>query len=231
MFSNREILYAKKKINKTFHILYHVYAAIIPIFLLCAVDRANQIQYFQNGCRPRRSIAVAARSTAINIVTLTAIWNAYMYDRILGQQLRVQYNFNGSNTDGSFSTAVSNSFSSPLTKNHPAADLGLIRVIFVFKLKMVYCVFSLESPRWGDSNENTQHTFMLKKWKIIPILPPDLELWLTLIRSNYPCLEHNFIVPKVFEPFSFTVFCWKHKFTNCYYPRLTVIILGSPTGT
>ena len=24
---------------------------------------------------------------------------------------------------------------------------------------MVYCVHSLESPRWGDSNENTQHTF------------------------------------------------------------------------
>ena len=122
-------------------------------------------------------------------------WSCYNF--------QLQYDFNGSNTDGSFSTAVSNSFSSPLTKNHPAADLGLIRVIFVFKLKMVYCVFSLESPRWGDSNENTQHTFMLKKWKITPILPPDLELWLTLIRSNYPCLEHNFIVPKVFEPLKF----------------------------
>ena len=28
---------------------------------------------------------------------------------------------------------------------------------------MVYRMYSLESPRWGDSNENTQHTFMLKK--------------------------------------------------------------------
>ena len=33
---------------------------------------------------------------------------------------------------------------------------------------MVYCVFSLESPQWGDSNENAQHTFMLKKSKIYP---------------------------------------------------------------
>ena len=30
-------------------------------------------------------------------------------------------------------------------------------------LKMVYCVYSLGLPRWGGSNEKTQHTFMLKK--------------------------------------------------------------------
>ena len=28
---------------------------------------------------------------------------------------------------------------------------------------MVYCVYYLESPRLGDSNENIQYTFMLKK--------------------------------------------------------------------
>ena len=32
---------------------------------------------------------------------------------------------------------------------------------------------------------------------------PDLVLRLTLISSNYPCLEHIFVVPKVFEPFRF----------------------------
>ena len=31
-------------------------------------------------------------------------------------------------------------------------------------------------------------------------MPPDLALWLTLISSNYPCLEHIFMVPKVFDP-------------------------------
>ena len=34
-----------------------------------------------------------------------------------------------------------------------------------FNLK-VYCVFSLESPHRGDSNENTQHTIFNRKKKI-----------------------------------------------------------------
>ena len=33
----------------------------------------------------------------------------------------------------------------------------------------VYCVYSLESPRWGNSNENTQHTSMVKKIEKISI--------------------------------------------------------------
>ena len=31
-------------------------------------------------------------------------------------------------------------------------------------------------------------------------MPPDLGLGLTLISSNYPCFEHNFMGPKEFEP-------------------------------
>ena len=46
---------------------------------------------------------------------------------------------------------------------------------------------------------NTQYTFMLKKIGNIP----DLALELTLISSNYPCLEHIFMVPKVFETLKF----------------------------
>ena len=55
-------------------------------------------------------------------------------------------NFNGSNTDGLFTAALSNSFLSPLEKNPIAADLGYFTVIFFFILKMAYFVFSLESP-------------------------------------------------------------------------------------
>ena len=44
-----------------------------------------------------------------------------------------------------------------------AADLGKFVVISFFIFKMVYCVYSLESPQRGDSNENTTHRFMLKK--------------------------------------------------------------------
>ena len=39
--------------------------------------------------------------------------------------------------------------------------------------------------------------------KIVPIMPPDLALCLTPIRSNFRCLEHLLMVPKVFEPLKF----------------------------
>ena len=52
-------------------------------------------------------------------------------------------------------------------KNPTAADLGWF--IF-FILKMVCCVYSLESPHRGDSNENTQHTIILKKIEKISLL-------------------------------------------------------------
>ena len=42
-----------------------------------------------------------------------------------------------------------------------------------------------------------------KKIKDILIMPPGQELLLTLIGSNYPCLELIFMVSKVFEPLKF----------------------------
>ena len=52
-------------------------------------------------------------------------------------------------------------------------------------------------------------------------MPPILAQRLTLISSNYPCLEHIFIVPKVFEPLKFD--CTK------YFTRLLVSFWkGSP---
>ena len=39
--------------------------------------------------------------------------------------------------------------------------------------------------------------------KDIPILPPDLALRIKLISSNYPCLQHVYMVAKVFEPLKF----------------------------
>ena len=59
----------------------------------------------------------------------------------------------------------------------PGCRFRIIKGDFLFyKLEMVYCVFSLESPRRGDSNDNTQYTFILKKSKIYPYSPPDLRL-------------------------------------------------------
>ena len=41
---------------------------------------------------------------------------------------------------------------------------GIIRICLIFYNMKVCCVFSLESPHWGDSNENTQYTvFNIKK--------------------------------------------------------------------
>ena len=92
---------------------------------------------------------------------------------------------------------------SPEQKKNPiAADIIVFQVIFFLVLKR-YVVYSLEWPRWGNSNENTQHTFMLEKLKDFPIMPPVLALWLTHISANYACLKHIFMVPKVFEPLKF----------------------------
>ena len=46
---------------------------------------------------------------------------------------------------------------------------------------------------------------MKENRKVITIMPPDLALWLILISLNYPCVEHIFMVLKVFEPLKFTV--------------------------
>ena len=45
--------------------------------------------------------------------------------------------------------------------------------------------------------------------KDIPSMPPDLALRITLISSNYPCLELIFMVPKVFEPLKYDCICRK----------------------
>ena len=73
--------------------------------------------------------------------------------------------------------------------------------MFCFLLKIVYCVCSLESPHRGDSNDNTQHTIKLEHIENISLLC--LLAWrydLTLMCSILPCLEHIFMIPKVFEP-------------------------------
>ena len=67
------------------------------------------------------------------------------------------------------------------------------------------CVFSLESPHRGDSNEYTQHTiFNIKKEKI-PLIILGLPLW-----DFFKGLKNEFETslvdePSVFEPLKF--FC------------------------
>ena len=68
----------------------------------------------------------------------------------------LQSNLNSSNTDGSFTMANSKSFLSPY-EFFPQ----IFKDIFLFHDEIVCCVYSLESPHRGDSNELTQHTFIV----------------------------------------------------------------------
>ena len=78
---------------------------------------------------------------------------------------------------------------------------------FFFYYEIVCCVYSLESPHWGDSNEYTQHTIIVWKSANISLnyryLLPYLAPWLTLIGSNYPYLKQTSMVPEMFEPLRF----------------------------
>ena len=70
---------------------------------------------------------------------------------------KLQSNLDGSNTDGSFTMANSNSFLGPY-EILLIAQKQIFKEIFLFYREIVCCVYSLESPRRGDSNEYTQHT-------------------------------------------------------------------------
>ena len=76
----------------------------------------------------------------------------------------IQYNLDGSNTDGSFTVDDSNSFFNPeeiLSIAKENKYFGILREIFLFYHENVCWVYSLESPHRGDSNEDTQHNIIL----------------------------------------------------------------------
>ena len=58
----------------------------------------------------------------------------------------IQYNLNGSNTDGSFTVDDSNSFFSPYKILPIAQENKYLWIIFLFQHGIVCCVYSLESP-------------------------------------------------------------------------------------
>ena len=56
--------------------------------------------------------------------------------------------------------------------------------------------------------------------KDISSLPSDLALRLTLTSSNYPCIEHVFMVPQVFEPLKFYCNCLFHVQCIVYFLKI-----------
>ena len=80
---------------------------------------------------------------------------------------------------------------------------GIIRISLIFYNMKVCCVFSLESPHWGDSNEYTQYTISQYKKENYPKLSQicNYGVW-----SKGPKNELETAVvnePSVFEPLKF----------------------------
>ena len=71
------------------------------------------------------------------------------------------YTLNGSNTDGSFTVDDSNSFFSPYKIIPIDQENKYLGIFFKFYHGNVCCVYSLQSPHRGDSNEYTQHTIIV----------------------------------------------------------------------
>ena len=69
----------------------------------------------------------------------------------------LQYNLNGSNPDGLFTVDDSNSFFSSYKFLPIAQENKYLGFFFLFYHRIVCCVYSLESPHRGNSNEYTQH--------------------------------------------------------------------------
>ena len=84
---------------------------------------------------------------------------------ILGDLAKLQSNFNGSNTFGTMQISSRQGKFEPMKVDYSARSGSLIRISFLIFFNMKECcVFSLESPDRGDSNEYTQYTiFNIKK--------------------------------------------------------------------
>ena len=68
---------------------------------------------------------------------------------------------------------------------------------------MVYCVFSLESPQRGDSNEHTQYTIFIIKTKITLDYPKSAAMGFFSwgLKNEFETAVIN--EPSVFEPLKF----------------------------
>ena len=110
----------------------------------------------------------------------------------------IQSNLNSLDVDSSFTMANSNA-----CLILPKLKKTKFKEIFLFYHNIVCCVYSLELPHRGNSNEYTQYTIIVQKNEKISLnylhLFPDLASWLTISGSNHSYLEQISMVPKMFE--------------------------------
>ena len=135
--------------------------------------------------------------------------------------MQIQYNLNGSNTDGLFTLDDSNSFFSHYKVLQIAQENKLLMIFFLFNHEIVCCVYPLELPQQGDSNEYTTYNHCVENQKDFPELSL-FASWtgamITLSGSNYPCLKQISMVPKMFEPLRFDCISMLRYFSwGCVY--------------
>ena len=73
----------------------------------------------------------------------------------------IRQNLDSLNTDGSFTMANSKSFLRPYEVLPVAQKKQIFTEIFLFYHEIVCCVYSLELPHQGNSNEYTQRTIIV----------------------------------------------------------------------
>ena len=90
-----------------------------------------------------------------------------------------------------------------MSVNHSARSGGIIGIFLRFSLTC--CVFSLESPRWGKSNESTQYTIFNIQKKISLNHPKSSATGIVFkeLKNEFETAVVN--EPSVFEPLK--VFC------------------------
>ena len=90
-----------------------------------------------------------------------------------------------------------------MSVNHSAKSGGIIGISSPFFNMNVYCVFSLESPHRGDSNQYTRYTIFKIKKKIILSYPKSAAIGL-FPRDLKDEFERAIVnEPSVFEPLKF----------------------------
>ena len=100
----------------------------------------------------------------------------------------------------------------------------IIKWVFSFNIENgILCLLIRIASMRRFQREYTTYRHVKENRQYFPIMPLVLALCLTLLSSNYPCLEHIFMVPKVFEPLRFHCICRGQSIENMFdcYNRTT----------
>ena len=117
---------------------------------------------------PTYYITVIIQVTTARLSKTMCGFKALQEKALAREREKIQYNLNCSNTDGSFTVDDSNSFFSPYKVLPTAQENKYLGIFFLFYHGIVCCVYSLESPHRGESNEYTTYNHCVENRKDFP---------------------------------------------------------------